>query len=290
MTSVAIIGPGAVGGAIAAWLSRNPTLDISLCARTSFARLEVETPAGTLTANPPITTDPASAGPVDWVLIATKAYDAEAAGRWIAPLLGAQTRVAVLQNGVEHIARFAPYVETARIVPVVVDLPAERVAPGIIRQRRAGSLIAPRTENGALFAALFSGTDFPVALVEDFTTALWRKLCVNCAGAVFVVTQKPAGIARRDDVAALMRGLMRECIAVGAAEGASIEDAFPDAVIAGYRAGPAQSLNSMLADRLAGRPLEVDARNGVIVRLGAKHGLATPLNGLMVTLLAASAS
>ena len=84
-----------------------------------------------------------------------------------------------------------------------------------------------------------------------------------------------------------MRGLIRECIAVGRAEGADLPDGLADDVVAGYRAGPADSVNSMLADRLAGRPMEIDARNGVIVRLGTRHGIATPLNAMAATLLRA---
>jgi 2-dehydropantoate 2-reductase len=57
--------------------------------------------------------------------------------------------------------------------------------------------------------------------------------------------------------------------------------------VARTRRGPRDAKNSMLADRLAGRPMEIDARNGVIVRLGRKHGIAAPMNALMVALLEA---
>ncbi|MEG3181475.1 ketopantoate reductase C-terminal domain-containing protein [Sphingomonas sp. LT1P40] len=77
-----------------------------------------------------------------------------------------------------------------------------------------------------------------------------------------------------------MHALVVECIAVGRAEGAQLDDALADRVVAGYRADPADAVNSILADRLAGRPTEADARNGVIARLGAHHGIATPLNDM----------
>jgi 2-dehydropantoate 2-reductase len=289
LTTVAIIGPGAIGATVAAWLAQDPALKITLCARTRFAKLEVDTPAGKLTAAPPIVTDPAHAEPADWVLIATKTYDADATARWFPALMQSNTRFAVLQNGVEHIARFAPYLDAARIVPVVVDLPAERKAPGIVHQRRLGGVLAPNIADGADFAALFANTQIEARTTGDFVSAMWRKLCVNCAGAVFALTMQPPRIVARESIAALMCALMEESLAVACAEGASIEASFPDSVINGYRAAASDAINSMHGDRIAGRPMEIDARNGVIVRLGAKHGIATPLNAAMVALLEACA-
>lgn len=285
--SVAIIGPGAIGGTVAAWLAQNPDIEVSLCARTPLKRLRIETPDSVIEAVPRVVLDPGDVEPVDWVLIATKTYDAETAADWLIPLTGLNTRVAVLQNGVEHIARFEPYYTPSRLVPVIVDIPAERRGPGDIRQRRYGSLLAPHTENGAAFAQLFSGTQIDATTTQDFTTALWKKLCINCGGAIFALTRQPSGIARREDIRAAMLGLMLECAAVARAEGANIDDAFVQQIAERYREGPADSVNSILADRLAGRPMETDARNGVIVRLGAKHGIATPLNAFAVALLEA---
>lgn len=285
MQSVAIIGPGAIGGTVAAWLAQNPELDITLCARTPLQRLRVETPDGILEAAPRVVLDPSGAKPVDWILIATKTYDVESAAKWLPALAGANTRIAVLQNGVEHIARFEPYIAPSRIVPVIVDIPAERRGPGDIWQRRYGSLLTPQTENGAAFAALFSSTKIEAATAPDFTTALWKKLCINCGGAIFALTRQPSGVARREDIRAAMLGLMEECAAVARAEGAAIEADLPQGIADRYRDGPTDSVNSILADRLAGRPMEIDARNGIVVRLGAKHGIATPLNAFAVALL-----
>jgi 2-dehydropantoate 2-reductase len=78
-------------------------------------------------------------------------------------------------------------------------------------------------------------------------------------------------------------------MAVGRAEGAVFEDGLPEKILASQRAAPPDSMNSIHADRAAGRPMELDARNGVIVRLGRKHGIATPYNDMAVALLAAMA-
>ena len=90
---------------------------------------------------------------------------------------------------------------------------------------------------------------------------------------------------REPGVADLMRGMVRECVLVGRAVGANLGDHLPDWVVEQAETSPPDSVNSILGDRLAGRPMEWDARNGVIARLGAAHEIATPLNGMAATLL-----
>lgn len=285
---IAVVGPGAIGGTVAGWLAQDAALSVSVCVRTGFDRLEVETPERTILATPRIVADPADAAVADWVLVATKTYDAEGAARWLERLVGAETRVAVLQNGVEHVERFAPYVDPARIVPAVVDIPAERTAPGRIRQRKDGWMLVPESAGGRAFAALFAGTPIDVRTMADWRSHAWRKLCVNCAGAVSALTLLPGGVAWDDAVAEVMRGMVRECVAVGRAEGADLADDLPDIVVDGYRSAPRDSVNSIHADRLAGRRMETDARNGVIVRRGRAHGIATPRNEMAAALLDAA--
>src|SRR6516164_9136914 len=108
MSSITVIGPGAIGGTVAAWLAQDEIHSISICARTPFSRLQIETPQGLLSLAPEIFTSPDQASPADWVLIATKAYDVAGAVQWLPGLIGPHTRVAILQNGVEHLQRFAP--------------------------------------------------------------------------------------------------------------------------------------------------------------------------------------
>ena len=81
--------------------------------------------------------------------------------------------------------------------------------------------------------------------------------------------------------------IVRECIAVGRAEGARLGNEIAETVLQAYRSAPPDSVNSLHADRLAGRPMEIDARNGVIVRLGQKHRIPTPANRMAVALLEA---
>lgn len=286
---VAVLGPGAVGATIAAWLATDPRHEVELWARTPFDVLNVETPDGPLRPLLRMVTDPLAAIPPEWVLIATKTYDAEGAAVWL-HALGDEARVAVLQNGVEHVERWAPHVEAERITPVVVDCPADRLAPGHVRQRRHATLLVPASADGRDLVDLFGGTPVAVSLTEDHRTAAWRKLCFNVGGAVCALTDRPAGVTARADVGELLRGLVAECVAVGRAEGAALEDGIPEHVFAGHRRAAPGSVNSLLADRRAGRRMEVDARNGVVVRRGRVHGIPTPLNAMAVTLLEVAAS
>jgi 2-dehydropantoate 2-reductase len=292
MKRIAIIGPGAIGGTLTAWLAQHPAFDLTVAARSAFESLTLQTPDGSaLTAHPRLITDPtrvAALAPMDWVLVTTKTYDVTGTAQWLKHLVRPQTRIAIIQNGVEHLERFASHVPVEQLLPVMIDCPAERQSPGRIRQRGAGRMVVPQGMHAADFIALFAHTALSVTADADFKTQIWRKLCFNSAGALSAVLLKPAVIARQDGVADIMRAIVRECIAVGRAEGADLDDAIVEHVISGYRAAPPDSMNSLHADRAAGRPMETDARNGVIARLGRKHGIPTPINEIIVALLEAA--
>lgn len=287
MARIAIVGPGAIGGVMAAWLTHTGRHTLILCARNRVSDIVVETPEGNLPVSAAMLTEPQQATPVDWVFVATKTYDAAGAAKWLTGLRTPNTPVAVLQNGVEHRERFAPWVPVDQIVPALLYCPAERVAPNRIRQRRAARIDVPDEPLGREFAALFTGVNVEITLRADFQTALWRKLCVNCVGALNALLLEPEGIFRDAAVGEIARGLAGECVAVARAEGAALDGAAVETVLELYRQNPPDTVNSIHADRLAGRQMEVDARNGVIVRLGRKHGIPTPYNHMATVLLEA---
>lgn len=103
-----------------------------------------------------------------------------------------------------------------------------------------------------------------------------------------VLSGRRSAMFRRDDVAALSRRYVAECLAVARAEGARLDDDVVDEVVRLVRSAPQDMGTSMLADRAAHRPLEWDLRNGVIVRKARAHGLATPISDVLVPLLAAA--
>jgi len=285
VSRILLIGPGAVGGSVAAWLCEAGH-EVTLAVRTEFSSLTVETPGGlTIRGQPKILSQPFGPIEADWVLVAVKTYDSAAAVPWLSALARPRP-VAVLQNGVEHVARFCQWLPQERILPVMVDIPAEREAPGVIRQRSKGMMRVPAGPTGHAFVDLFTGTELDVAEVEDFTTTLWRKLCINVAGAVSALTDQAGGVAWSESAAKVMRTLVRECVAVANAEGAALGNAMAEVVIDHYRKAPRDSINSLHADRRMGRRMEWDARNGVVSRLGRTHGIATPVNDTVCGLLA----
>ena len=287
MKRVALIGPGAIGGTVTVRLAQAAEHNVIVCARSAVSQFTLEAPEGKMIATPELFTSLRQSRPVDWIFVATKAYDTPATAAWFQHLVDSETRLAVMQNGVEHIKRFAPYFPESRIIPVVVDMPVERDAPGHFRQRGAGRFTVHANSNGEEFARLFQNTGIEVVVTPDFQTAVWRKLAINCAGAVSALVLKPASVVRQAPIANIVRSLISECIAVGRAEGASLDDTLVESILDRYRNGPSDAVNSMHADRIAGRPMEIDARNGVIVRLGSKHGIPTPVNQIIVTLLEA---
>ena len=285
MANITLIGPGAIGSTLAAWLCQNQEHDVTVAARTPFGSIVLDQPDGRFEASPRVLTNPASAHPADWVLVTTKAYDSAGAARWFEKSIGEQTRLAVIQNGVEHVERFSPYVDANRIVPVMIDCPATRRSPGRVTQGGPIHIAVPAGANGAEFVSLFAGLHLDVRETPDFVTAVWKKLCLNSAGAVSAALLAPAGIAHHEGVAEVLRAIVRECVAVGRARGAVLGDEIPDEIVDRMRRGPRDASNSMLADRRAGRAMEIDARNGVIVRYGRELGIPTPMNALMVAML-----
>jgi len=285
MARVAIVGVGAIGGVLAGLLEAAGRHEITLCTRRPLEGLTVTTPEGVVWVKAKNLTDPARAEAVDWVFVATKAYDAQGAAEWFPSLCRKNAPVAILQNGVEHRERFAPYVKPELILPVIIDCPVERQQDGSVVQRGPARIQVEARRLGAEFAELLAGSSARVEQTDDFITAAWRKLCINSAGAISALTMKPAGVLRDEALGNIALGIVAECVAVGRAEGARLEESMGQQVLDGYRAQPADSINSMLADRLAGRPMEIDARNGVIVRKGEKYGINTPLNRMAVALL-----
>lgn len=287
MSDIAVVGVGAIGGVVAARLCAAGR-DVVLCVRRPFDALLLEGPDGALKITPPVVTSPKDVGPVGWVLLATKAHQTPGTAGWLRALARTRTTIVILQNGVEHEERVRAYANGATLLPAVVDCRAGRIEPGRIMQRTPAEIVVPATNAGRNFVALCEGTAVGVRATTDFATAAWRKLCVNVAGgAITALSDRTLGVVRRPDVAEVARDLIRECIAVGRAEGARLEDALADEIVAAMVHGPEEAGTSMLADRRLGLPLQVDARNGAVPRIGARHGIATPLNKALTALLAA---
>jgi 2-dehydropantoate 2-reductase len=235
----------------------------------------------------PVLDDPAEVAPADWVLLAVKAHQTADARGWLRQLIRRGTVVAVLQNGVEHRARVEPFAATAELLPAVIRFGAERTAPSRVTVHARPTMTVPDCEHGRAFASLLdAGAE--VELTGDFLTAAWRKLCHNAVAGLMALVGRSAELFREAEMHALALRLAEECAQVGRAEGADLPPGFAHEVVDGYLRRPPGSGSSILADRIAGRPLEWDARNGVIRRLGARHRIPTPVSDVLVPLLASS--
>jgi 2-dehydropantoate 2-reductase len=284
---IAVVGPGAIGIAVAARLAEAGRCELVLCSRASLERIVLHTANTSLAFRLPILVEAEQARPVDWVLVCTKTYDSESTAPWLRALRRADTPVAVLQNGVEHRERFAAHVPAPLLAPVVVDCPAERLGPGEARALVAGRLTVADDELGRGFARCFEGCELEVSLASDFAVRAWSKLVRNAAGAARAVLRHSAA----DSPAAwreLASELALEAVLVARAEGVELAPEVARLAAAEAAALPDARVTSLEADLRARRPTELDARNGAVVRIGRRHGVATPCNELAVRVLSTS--
>ena len=287
--SFALVGPGAIGSTIAALLYAAGH-EVVLCGRTARQQIEVRVDGQEPIVVPgPVHTDPdAVAGPVDVVLLAVKDTQYAASAPWLARLCGPNTVVCALQNGVEQTDRLRPYCPESAVVPAAIWIAAETRPERWVQVLSAPRLVLPDDAAAARLAADLDGSGIAVELDPDFLSAAWRKLLVNAVVGFMVLSGRRSGMFRRDDVAALARRYLAECLAVARAEGATLPDGVVDEIADMLKQAPTDMATSMLIDREAHRPLEWDIRNGVIQRKGAAHGIPTPISDVLVPLLAAA--
>jgi len=284
-----LIGPGAVGTTVAAFLHRAGH-SVLICGRTPREAIELR-PDGEdpIVVPGPVCTDPgAVSGPVDVVVLAVKAIQNDDAAGWLARLCGEHTIVAVLQNGVEQVEQVEPHCPSSPVVPGIVWYGAETQPEGWVRLRTEAALVLPSGPAAETVAELLRGAGCRVETDPDFVTAAWRKLLTNALAGFMALSRRRSGMFRRDDVAALSRRYVAECLAVARAEGARLPDDVVDELVDMFRRAPEDIGTSILADAENHRRMEWDIRNGVIIRKARAHGLATPISDVLVPLLAAA--
>jgi 2-dehydropantoate 2-reductase len=279
--NIAVIGLGAVGGVAAAVLQLAGRHHIIACARRLTSPLSLHHADSVHVVPLQCVTDPAEATPVDWILLCTKAQDTSASSAWLERLAAPGTRIAVLQNGLGHPERVAPFVLGLPVVPVIVYYNGERLGPDAVRLRRSSEhdIVVADDQDGRAFSALFAGSMLRALPEADFTLRSWRKLLLNITGnTLTAITRQRGHVLRRPDVHALGIAMLKEAIAVGRAEGVPLSDDEAAATWALMMTYPPDSGSSMYHDAMAGRPLETEALTGAVVRAGERHGIPTALN------------
>jgi 2-dehydropantoate 2-reductase len=287
---VAVVGLGSIGGVVAGCLAAAARHDVVACVRKPIGRLKLEQPDGTHDIALRVLADPTEADPVDWVLLSTKTHQTAATAPWLQRLCVSSTRVAVLQNGIGHVERVAPLSNGAAVLPVVVYFNGERLAADHVRLRQGADrdLAVADDDAGRAFAALFTGTPLRVLVSDDFVTLAWRKLLINAvANPITALTLQRQAVLRRPDVQQLCLAVLDEAVAVARAAGARLADDEGACALATLFTFSGELGTSMYFDRLAGRPLEVEALTGAVVAAAERHGIAVPLNRALLALLRA---
>jgi 2-dehydropantoate 2-reductase len=277
MARVAIIGVGAIGAVFAAHLLQTKRHELTLYNRSPSTSLTVLTPTGVLQESVEVKSEPVEQIPSDWVLLATKTTQTADASRFLGATCGPGTRVVVLQNGVEAFERVSPYARGAKIIPVVVRCPAERLAGGTVVCRDLAALVVPDGEEGLRIEELFRGSAAQITCSQDINLELWKKLCTNVAsGSLTALTARPMSVLRQPSITKLVRSLVSECAMVASAEGARISDHEQSSLVDKMLQQPSDATTSMMRARVAGEELEYDAITGAVLRSAARHELRVP--------------
>jgi 2-dehydropantoate 2-reductase len=288
---IAVVGSGGVGGYFGGLLARtgHPVSFLARGAHLQAIRargLRVESLQGDFVVAAHATDNPAEIGPVDTVLLCVKTYDlAEALARMPA-LLGPDTLVLTLQNGVEAPELVAEAIGRERVLAGVVYCEVAVSAPGVISQGSPlqriifGPLDGRASAPGEALAAALSAAGVDTTLSDQALAAIWTKCCFICAmSGVTTLARRPLGELLRDGEALeLLRAVMEEARAVALAKGIRFAADPVEAGLATAARFPPGAKSSMLRDLEAGRRLEIEALNGAIVRQGRAAGVPTPAN------------
>ena len=292
MARVAVIGPGSVGGFFAAHLTAAGH-DVLSCARRPFTEYVVESPETPVRVPATVLTDPSQVpdGPaMDVILLCVKVHQTEEAAGWIKALCGPGVAMVTVQNGVEGHLVATPYADGGDVIAGVVYCGAELIAPGHIIHSSGRRLIISDDERCQRVVSLIGGSPAEVVASDDYTTEAWRKLGANVVlNGTTGLTLQAIEVMRDPAMAKLAANLIRECYAVGRAEGATLSDEDGERFVNALAKMPAGSITSMLQDRRAGRSTEHDAIYGSLVRAGVRHGIPTPCAETLLALLGAAA-
>jgi 2-dehydropantoate 2-reductase len=216
-------------------------------------------------------------GEFDVVWITVKATALEAALRAVAPEKLGDGIVVPLLNGVDHVAQLRERYGPERVLPGTIRVEAERIGPGRVRHLSAFAevQVAPRPATRQLAEALceeLRGAGLGCEAREDEVTMLWSKLCFLAPFALATTASGgPLGVVRSDaGWWSRLEGCVKEACAVGVAEGAKVA---PEPILAALEGAPEGFRSSMQKDVVAGRPPEVEAIAGPILRGGTEHGI-----------------
>lgn len=295
---IAIFGSGGVGGYFGGRLAAAGE-DVTFLARGAHLAamqqdgLHIASPLGDVHLPKVQATDrPQAVGPVDVVLFTVKLYDVEASAAALGPMIGPDTVVITLQNGVDAMDMVAKHVGGdhvaggAAYIVVVID------KPGHLRHTAAQQLVfgerdGRRSDRLVAFEQAGIRAGFQAQASNDVQSVLWTKF-VRLAtwSGMTTVTRSPMGVVRDTPATYdMMMAAIEEVIAVGKARGVTFPPDLMDGTIKLIKNFPAASKSSMLEDIERGRRLELPWLSGAVVRIGREVGVPTPIHQFITTIL-----
>jgi 2-dehydropantoate 2-reductase len=288
----AIYGTGGIGGYFGARLAEAGH-DVHFIARG--AQLEAMLRVGLMVVSPlgdvhlrvpNATSDAREVGEVDAVIVAVKTWQVGEAAEAMRPLVGRDTVLLPLLNGVEASDQLAEVLGGAHVLGGVAKVFSKIEKPGVIRHFNAfarvelGELLGGRSARAAALRDALAKAGIDAVLCEDIRSELWKKLVIVTSWAgLGALARSPIGVLRAlPETRDLIDRAMDESIEVGVARGHALEAGFKTEVWRVYDALPAEATASMQRDIMEGRPSELDAWNGAVVRFGAAAGVETPVH------------
>ena len=289
---IAMMGSGGVGGLIGARLA-HAGCDVSFIARGAHLAamrshgLTLESPVGNVhLPKPQVTDDPGSLGPVDLVIFSVKLWDTEAAARQILPLIGPETGVISLQNGVKKDDILRPIVGEKALMGGVAYMGTAISRPGVIQHTGSmqrvvfGEYDGRRSKRAEALLEWCRKGGLDAAISDDIRRTLWEKFAFLVAMAAVTATIRlPIGPIRSHPMTRkFYLDAMREAAAVGRAHGVRLPEDFAEERMAFVDTLPATMTASLHHDLERGNPLEVEWLSGSVVELGAAVGVPTPIH------------
>jgi 2-dehydropantoate 2-reductase len=295
---IAVMGAGGIGGYVGGRLAEAGEA-VHFIARgrnlEALRRngLRIECPLGDATLAVAATDDPAAIGPVDLVLVAVKLGATDAAARKLAPLIGENTRIVTLQNGIDARELIARHVEEHRISAGSMYLSAVLREPGVVHSPGGDhQIIVDGLSGDPVIAAFVAACQRAIGLnasaTDDIGQVIWSKFAMLVAiSGTACLARSPVGtIVAHPETLEFLRHMLAENLAVARGDGQDFDPATLDGFVDFFRGRPTETKPSMLVDLEAGRPLEMPWLQGRLVELGRSLGIETPANTAVVAGLA----
>ena len=296
---IAVVGAGGVGGGFGAALAKAGA-DVTFIARGAHLAvmkskgLHIEGGRGETHLVPTqATDDPRTVGPVDYVLFCVKQWDVESAGEHIKPMVGPNTAVIPLQNGIDAPERLLPILGPTAVMGGVAQISASIVEPGVVRQVGTfmrmlfGELDGSTSARGEALLAMCKKAGFDAVLSTQIVTELWMKFILLATNASLIaLVRQPIGKVRDDaDIKPQFVAAYNEVIAVGKARGVTLPADALDRMLAFNAGAPPTMKPSMALDLERGNRIELPWLGGKVVELGRQLGVPTPTHSFMYAAL-----